>query len=122
MIGPIYTLAISLIKFSILFFYRRLFAVRRFQLASTIVGIACCVWLVVGLVGGFLYCIPMQSFWNPLVKGHCFNYDIWFLVMEIIDLLLDVVILCLPLKMIAGLHLPLRKRVMLSGIFLLGSL
>lgn len=78
--------------------------------------------MVVGIIGDCLYCIPMQSFWDPLVEGHCFNFDIWFLVMEIIDLLLDVGILCLPLRMIAGLHLPMRKRVMLVGIFLLGGL
>lgn len=122
MIGPVYTLAVSLIKFSIIFLYRRLFAVQSFRRVSMIVGIVCFVWMVVGIVGGFLYCIPMQSFWNPIVEGHCFSYDIWFMAMEIIELLLDVVILCLPLRMIAGLHLPMRKRVMLSGIFLLGGL
>lgn len=93
-----------------------------FRLASLIVGIVCFLWMVVGIIGDCLYCIPMQSFWDPLVEGHCFNFDIWFLVMEIIDLLLDVGILCLPLRMIAGLHLPMRKRVMLVGIFLLGGL
>ena len=52
----------------------------------------------------------------------CFNYDNWFLSMEILDLLADAVIICLPLRMIADLHLSLEKKITLAGIFLLGGL
>ena len=74
------------------------------------------------IVCGALYCIPAKSFWDHRVPGHCFNYDDFFLAMEIVDVILDIAILCLPFRMIAALHLSLRKKFMLSGIFLLGSL
>ncbi|KAF7503814.1 hypothetical protein GJ744_003255 [Endocarpon pusillum] len=121
MIGPVYALTVTLIQISIIFLYRRLFTVRGFQIASMVVGVACFVWMVVAIVGGFLYCIPMQSFWDPLIKGHCFNYHAWFLSMEIIEVLFDVVILCLPLMMIERLHLSMRKGVVLLCLFLLGG-
>jgi hypothetical protein len=78
--------------------------------------------MIVGVVAGFLYCIPMRHFWDPTVPGECFNFDNFFLVMSIVEIIIDVALLLLPLRMIANLQLNLQKKLMLSGIFALGIL
>jgi len=86
------------------------------------VGIAVTAWFVAGFVAGMLYCIPMRKFWDFTVEGHCYNFNNFFLAMEIFNLISDVVILALPLKQIWDLHLPMKKKVGIGGIFLLGGL
>jgi len=78
-------------------------------------------WGIAGFVAVLLYCIPMQSFWN-FTQGRCFNFSTFFLTMETIGLVIDVIILALPLRAIANLQLPRDKRIVLGGIFLLGGL
>ncbi|APA10777.1 hypothetical protein SS1G_03596 [Sclerotinia sclerotiorum 1980 UF-70] len=121
-IPPIYATNVTTVKLSILFFYRRIFETPCFLRNNTIVMVVCCIWYVANLIGDLLYCIPMATFWNPAVKGSCFNFSLYFLIMELFDMLLDIAILCLPTKMILGLHLPLKNRIGILGIFLLGAL
>lgn len=64
----------------------------------------------------------MHKFWDPTVPGHCYNFNSFFLAMELMNLFLDVAILALPIKMILGLQLPTRKKVVIGCIFLLGGL
>ena len=66
----------------------------------------------------------MHKFWNPdpLSPGSCFDFPLYFLVMTLADMLIDLAIICLPIKIILGLHLSLRQRLGLLGIFLLGIL
>lgn len=121
-IPALYAINVTTIKLSILFFYRRIFETPSFLRNNTIIIGICSVWFVVAIIGDLLYCIPMATFWNPKVQGKCFNFALYFLVMELVDMLLDIAILCLPLKIILGLHLPLRNRLGIIGIFLLGAL
>ncbi|TGO55973.1 hypothetical protein BOTNAR_0233g00030 [Botryotinia narcissicola] len=121
-IPPLYAINVTTIKLSILFFYRRIFTTDSFLRNNYIIIGICTVWFVVAIIGDLLYCIPMATFWNPEVKGKCFNFPLYFLVMELVDMLLDIAILCLPLKIILSLHMPLSKRLGILCIFLLGAL
>lgn len=69
-----------------------------------------------------LNCIPLQKFWKPFVQGHCMNFEIFFLVVIVIDLVIDVSLLCLPLWVVSTLQLNRRERVILIAIFLFGGL
>ncbi|KAI9713566.1 MAG: hypothetical protein M1820_000948 [Bogoriella megaspora] len=115
-----YYFSISCIKFSVIFLYRRIFSTPTFLKISTGIGLLCLAYMIVGVVAGFLYCRPMEHFWNPTVEGECFNFDNFFLVMSIVEILIDVALLLLPLRMIAKLQLNLQKKLMLCGIFALG--
>lgn len=121
-IPPLYGLTVTAVKLSILFLYRRIFAVSSFRKITNILIAICLVWFVAAEITDLLYCIPIQRFWDPTIEGSCFNFPVYFLAMELIDLLLDVAIICLPIKTILGLHLSLQKRLALLGIFLLGTL
>ena len=121
-IPSLYAVNVTLVKMSILCLYHRLFAVSSFRRINYGVGTFCLVWFVAAFIGDLLYCRPIRQFWDPTAGGSCFNFPNFFLAMELIDLLLDVVIIALPLKTISGLHLSLRKKLALLGIFLLGGL
>ncbi|KOC18278.1 hypothetical protein AFLA70_59g003510 [Aspergillus flavus AF70] len=120
-IPSLYAANVTLVKMSILCFYHRLFSVSSFRRINYGVGIFCLIWFVAAFIGDLLYCIPMRQFWDPTTDGSCFNFPNYFLVMELIDVLLDVVIIALPLKTISGLHLSLRKKLALLSIFSLGG-
>ncbi|PYH89214.1 hypothetical protein BO71DRAFT_435013 [Aspergillus ellipticus CBS 707.79] len=119
---PLYNLTITLIELSVLFLYRRIFAISSFRRSTTIVLICCFLWLIVTIAGNLLYCIPISHFWDKTIPGSCFNVFAFFLTMQIFGLLLDVIILLLPIQTILHSHRSLRKRLGLLGIFLLGAI
>lgn len=121
-VSTLYATTVTLIKCSILAFYHRIFAVAAFRRVNFIVGIICLLWFVAGIVSDLTYCVPLSHFWDPTVEGHCFDFNRYFLIMEIIDLVIDVVIMILPLRTIANLHLSRRKRLALLGVFSCGAL
>ena len=51
----------------------------------------------------------------------CFDFIYFYLAYAITDLITDVMILSLPVPMVWGLHMPTRRKVSVSCIFLLGT-
>lgn len=117
-----FVLVTTTTKFSILLYYRRIFTTQLFKRAVLVVGLVTAATFLTGELGITLQCTPVQFLWDPLLQGHCINFDVFFLVIGLVDLLLNVTILCLPLRMIPGLKLPLKHKINLSLIFLLGGL
>jgi uncharacterized membrane protein YuzA (DUF378 family) len=119
----LYALNVTLIKLSILFLYLRIFGtVNSFRRLAYIILALCLLWCTAAMISNILYCIPIRKFWNPPVQGSCFNFPIFYLIVELIDILLDVIIIGLPLKTILGLQLSVHKKLALLGIFVLGIL
>ena len=52
----------------------------------------------------------------------CTNYNVTFLVTETLGTILDVIILLLPVKLVSALQMPLKNRIQVSAIFMLGGL
>lgn len=117
-----YAFNVTLIKCSILAFYHRIFAVASFRRINFIVGIICLLWVAAGFITDLLYCVPLRRYWDPTVEGVCYNFNMYFMIMEIFDLVMDAVLIVLPLKTIANLHLSLRKRLALLAVFSCGAL
>lgn len=122
MLDPIYALTVTTTRLSILYLYRRIFAVPRFRQVSFVVIVVCITWWVVTTIVMVLPCIPIQKISEPQREGHCFNFDEFFLVTSILEIIIDIVILALPVKMIVGLQMSSQRRITLCVIFLLGSL
>ncbi|KAL4864239.1 hypothetical protein BDV12DRAFT_176447 [Aspergillus spectabilis] len=120
-IPPLYAVNVTLIKLSILFLYRRIFSVPKFRCTNNFIIALCLVWCLVGVICDLLYCIPIRQQWDPTAGGQCFDFSLYFLIMTLADLLIDIIILSLPMSPIIRLHLSWRKRVGLAGIFLLGA-
>lgn len=120
-LNAVYALAITFVKLSILFLYRRIFTTPRFRQVSVGIATLVVIWWIVFTICTLLPCLPPQKFWHPELKGPCFNYDEFFLGSEIVDILLDFVILTLPVRMISKLQMSRQRKWILYLIFLVGG-
>ena len=91
-------------------------------MAYTVMGIVVAWWLSV-VLEEFLLCRPFAFNWDQEIRGGvCGNTGTAYLVAGVINLCTDLLVLCLPAHMLVGLHLPLRNRLALLGIFGVGFL
>ena len=78
------------------------------------------------LLATIFQCHPIKAAWNQLLiiegKGHCIPAGTYIFGYELTNVFIDVCILCLPINMIRRLQLPLRRKISVSSIFLLGGL
>ena len=107
----------------LLLYYRLFYPSRRFRLAIYIASIAVfSQWFSVTLVTVF-QCRPIAAFWNKTIPGaQCVNLSHFTVASGIMNLLTDILILCLPMRMVWGLNTTDTQKVTLTGVFLLGSL
>ncbi|KAI0813691.1 hypothetical protein GGR55DRAFT_635539 [Xylaria sp. FL0064] len=114
---------ITAIKLSILWFYHNLFSVNRTLLRIIQATVAVCIlWFIVATSVVAFQCTPVQAFWEQFdLPPYCLEYPRVLLGYEISNLLIDVVILCIPTGTVIRLQLPWLKKVPIIGIFLLGA-
>ncbi|MCJ1263249.1 hypothetical protein MMC22_003119 [Lobaria immixta] len=117
-------LSLSLIKVSVLLFYRRVFSTRSLRITYNI-GIAITVlWGVAFTLANSFQCTPASTIWTQFeidYTPYCVNQRQLYLAIAISDFLLDIIIFTLPLPPIFKLQLPLKQKFGLAGVFLLGS-
>ncbi|KAJ5765735.1 hypothetical protein N7520_005294 [Penicillium odoratum] len=109
------------IKISIICFYRRVFTTPKFQQVT--LGINC---LIAAWGAGIFFacagqCRPLRAYWDQSIDGHCFNADLFFIVNQAFNVLMDFVILALPVPMIWGLHRTWQEKLALNGVFAIGA-
>ena len=111
-------------KASLLLLYYRLFSPsRRFRFAVRIGAvIVFCQWVSLTCAAIF-QCRPLAAFWNHAIRdAKCINLPRFTIVGGVLNLLTDVLILCLPIPMVWGLNTTKTQKVTLTCIFLLGIL
>jgi hypothetical protein len=119
----LYFSVVTAVKISILLMYRRIFSVDYFRLESLLVGIIVVVWWIVGTIATIISCLPIDRLWmGPSAGGYCFDFNIFWMAMGAVELVVDILILLLPVNVILGLRMSKQQRVLLVGIFLLGGL
>ncbi len=114
-------MSISLTKVSILFFYFRLFPqklYRTFLWAMMafvfLTGFACS-------VAGIFQCNPIHKAWDTDVPGTCFDRPALFFANASLNIFQDFVIYLLPSPMLWNIQIPVRQRLALIGIFVVGG-
>lgn len=119
-----YSATITLVKISVLLLYRRIFSTPGFRRTTLIMGVACVLWFIAEIISNIFACHPVSAFWQPqlLFTDHCFNLRLWYYGITISNMVLDISILCLPLYVIHTLRLSANEKLLVSGLFLLGSL
>lgn len=119
----IYVLAIPLIKLSVITFYRRIFGMSRMM------------WLCVFLTLGYFIacpiafcacCRPPSYYWTQYADpsgGSCvFDLYPFYIGNAATNVLTDVLILVVPIPLVWKLQMRTVQKVLVTGIFLLGSL
>lgn len=122
----LFTITITLVKLSILAFYRQIFETRQFRITSNIIGALCVVWFFVCFFVSIFQCSPVHAAWDVgLVlqgKATCIVYGDYIIGYELSNMLLDIAIIVSCLWMIKGLQLSPIKKIIISSIFFVGSL
>ena len=114
---------ISFAKLSLLALYWRIFSKdTRFRILLYVTTASCIAWMVACLFATVLKCVPISAAWDVLERGNCINFNLFFIIIEPINVVLDLVIILLPLFFIKELQLKTRMKVTLGIIFLLGGL
>ncbi|ESZ90140.1 hypothetical protein SBOR_9478 [Sclerotinia borealis F-4128] len=117
----LYFFVVTAIKISILLMYRRIFSTSLVRSYWIFLGIVL-VWWLAGTIATAISCVPASRFWiGPPAGGWCFNFNIYWMVMGLIEIIVDIGILILPIGVVVGLHMPNSQKVLVGGIFLLGS-
>ncbi|KAI4167394.1 MAG: hypothetical protein LQ343_007247 [Gyalolechia ehrenbergii] len=112
------------LKLSILFFYHRIFAVRKFTIWCIAIGIVSVAWFIAFIVSQFLICRPVECFWDKSIPDcKCVNAThIGLFVTSPPDILTNIALLILPIPWLWNLQMRRGKKIAITFIFLLDSI
>ncbi|KAK3170138.1 hypothetical protein OEA41_009524 [Lepraria neglecta] len=118
----IFAAAITMTKLSLLFFYHRIFPVRKFTIISIITGIVMVGWCIALIFSVIFGCKPVGYFWDKTIQGgHCINENVLSYGITAANIATDIIVLVLPIPWLWNLQMRTSKKLALSGIFVLGS-
>ena len=106
----------------------RIFVPNRRANLPLFVAIQVCIWTifsfsVIWLFLNIFMCNPREKLWNPLITNvHCFNIDFNCESSGIFNAISDFAILILPMPCLWKLQMPLRKKLLVMGVFATGLL
>ncbi|TLD24076.1 hypothetical protein PspLS_06548 [Pyricularia sp. CBS 133598] len=107
-------------KISVLLLFTTLFPTRRMQMATYVIGGFIVVWCTGAIITTFLMCQPFEMNWNRSLPGHCGDDPLFYTILGVINIIVEVTILLLPMPVIYKLNMPLHRRLVVVGMFSLG--
>jgi hypothetical protein len=118
-----WAISLSLCKSSILILYAQVFPVS-YIIWTSRAGIAFIVmWAIAVILAGCLICQPFAFKWDQTIPGgHYGDQVMSFTITGVLNLLTNIVVLCLPLPCLCSLQLRLYKKIVLIGVFSVGLL
>ncbi|KAL8787211.1 MAG: hypothetical protein Q9213_002322 [Squamulea squamosa] len=121
--SAVFAVACTALKFSVLVFYHRIFPIWKFTIYCIILGAIVIAWFIAYIVSQFLICRPVQYWWDKSIPGgHCINANqVGYYITSPPDILTNIAILILPIPWLWGLQMQTRKKIAITGIFILGS-
>lgn len=118
---PIYYFVVALTKVSILFLYLKLSPSRRFR-QSVWAMIAFVMLTAISItIAGVFQCTPISKAWNTTKPGTCFGRIQMFVANAGLNILQDLIVYFMPLRMLWHLKLPPKQRVALVLVFAMGG-
>ncbi|RBA17947.1 hypothetical protein FPRO05_10965 [Fusarium proliferatum] len=118
-----YMLSSDLAKISLLFFYLRLSPERTFRIVIYVLislfGLYALIYAMISLVG----CQPIKASWDLAAQatGKCVDKFGFFLAASVANVVMDLVILLLPLRIVIPLQIPRRQKMSLLFLFTTGG-
>ncbi|KAK8047014.1 hypothetical protein PG996_015078 [Apiospora saccharicola] len=117
----LYVTGVNMYKIALLYLYFRLFPTRDIRIGSYILGGFSCVWNLGCIFAATFQCLPREKLWQPWIQGGCIDLFLTQLAISVPCMMLDIAILCLPMRHVWNLKTNLTQRVFLTIIFLLCS-
>ncbi|KAF7957211.1 hypothetical protein EAE96_002801 [Botrytis aclada] len=108
-------------QLSILFFYIRIFGVKRWLRNTLYVAVAIISgWWISAFISEVTACIPLAAAWTPGLKGTCINDEEICTAVGMMHVVFDFLILLLPIPIIWRLQMPTWSRVTVSLLLSVG--
>ncbi|KAJ5419970.1 hypothetical protein N7465_002489 [Penicillium sp. CMV-2018d] len=79
-------------------------------------------WGIAIILVSVFQCTPIARAWDTRIPGTCINLKASFIGNAVPNIVTDILILSLPVRVVWGLHASITHRLSIIGIFLLGSL
>ncbi|KAF4455780.1 hypothetical protein F53441_1979 [Fusarium austroafricanum] len=118
-----YMLSSDLAKISLLFFYLRLSPERNFRIVIyalvSLFGLYAFIYAMISLFG----CQPIKASWDLAAQatGKCIDKFGFFLAASVANVVMDLIILLLPLRIVIPLQIPRRQKLSLLFLFTTGG-
>ncbi|KAI0975179.1 hypothetical protein F4678DRAFT_484896 [Xylaria arbuscula] len=127
LVGEIaYTFSSSLIKLSVLAFYRRIFPTRVVKVGTRIIATACIAWFIPIIILDFSQCVPLKAVWlvelQDLPTTKCIDQFQFFFSQSIVNSIIDFSALSLPIREVFKLQTTTRLKINIGLVFLLGGI
>ncbi|KAK7427173.1 hypothetical protein QQZ08_006286 [Neonectria magnoliae] len=117
----VFAVSIAFSKLSVLAFYLRISPDRVIRRAvHSLIALVCAYTLAYVLLIIFR-CQPISSGWDLTVKGKCVNSIIPMMTLSIFNIVIDLFILVLPIRIVIPLQIPLRQKISLALLFATGG-
>lgn len=120
----LYFFLVMAIKISILLMYHRIFSIdSRFQLQSRLLGVVVLAFWLAASTTTICFCRPVGYIWMGLdLEKHCLPYTTFWTTIGVIDIIVDILILALPVRMVLRIRLSPKQKASVIFVFLLGGL
>ncbi len=73
-------------------------------------------------IAGIFQCNPIARAWNADIHGTCFNQPALFFANGGLNIAQDLILYILPTRILWSMNLPLKQRIALIGVFVVGGL
>lgn len=113
------------IKLSLVVWYRKIFLGKKFNIASRIVGALVVAWAVGFFFPTVFACRPISVIYAGTIEqlfSECIDTITLLETFAITDVITDIMVLSLPIPMVWQLQMSTRRKSIISGIFMLGTL
>lgn len=105
-----------------MYLYCSLFPSKKFALLAKLIAAFVLAWAIACIFGVIFSCVPVQGFWDLKIPSKCIDSTKFFIGNAIPNMFTDVCILALPMRKIWELQMTPKRKLVVSGMFLLGGL
>ncbi|KAJ5159300.1 uncharacterized protein N7500_008951 [Penicillium coprophilum] len=109
----IYVTTIGVTKVSILLMYCRIFPTKEIRTASMILGGISLAWVIAIIFVSIFQCTPIARAWDTRIPGTCIDLKGSFIGNAVPNVVTDIIILSLPVRVVWGLHASLTHRLVI---------
>lgn len=120
-----YLITVAFTKYSVLFFYWRLFKVYSRSLRIWIISVAALAtgWYVSSQLVVIFQCTPVNFYWNRKIEGgHCINSNLFFVIITAMLPPLDAIVLGLAVPVVWNLQVSRTKQLGITFVLSVGLL
>ena len=117
----IYNVSLGVTKICLLLLYNRIFKVSRYHRVFILIGVYVILWSIAVLLVALLQCRPISYGWNKAQSGTCLDLAKVYIGIGATNVFGDILILISPVPIVWSLRIPRTRKLLISGLFLLGS-